>query len=577
MRTDIIQIQQIVSLLKQYNIKHLVLSPGTRHVPLVHIVEMDSFFHCYSVVDERSAAYVALGLAEALGQPVGFACTSATATCNYMPAMKEAFERNIQLVALTADKQRYIRFHGASQVINQVDMYKPFARYSVDLPIIKNKMDEWYSNRSINEALLELDHHGKGPVQINFLEPEDINELATFKKGEMPHCRKIDRVDSLDNIENYKEQLKKKQRILVICGQNSEISDTLTLSLKKFFEKYNCVITYDNFSNVTDKEFILSPLLGVTLNREEAKNLAPDLIITYGAKPYSTLIRHFKGKGIEHWDVNPEGKVFDTSMSLSKIFECQPTLFFDEISKVTLSNNKCYLDKWLKTLSSRDASVNEFTNYYAVKRVLNSLPEGCNIHASVLNSMKFTNMCNLPTNTFATGNICTDGIDGALSTFLGQASLFKSLSLLIIGDLSYLYDLNASITDFNNNVRILLVNNQAGGEFHFNIGKQKISTLDRHIAASHTTRIENVIGLTNLHYLHAGDKSELERNIPEFLSESKYPILMEVFTNAEFDGISLRKIFRDNTPVSVSNKVAGCISKLFGASVKNKIKEIIYG
>ena len=122
MRTDIIQIQQIVSLLKQYNIKHLVLSPGTRHVPLVHIVEMDSFFHCYSVVDERSAAYVALGLAEALGQPVGFACTSATATCNYMPAMKEAFERNIQLVALTADKQRYIRFHGASQVINQVDM-----------------------------------------------------------------------------------------------------------------------------------------------------------------------------------------------------------------------------------------------------------------------------------------------------------------------------------------------------------------------------------------------------------------------------------------------------------------------
>ena len=178
-------------------------------------------------------------------------------------------------------------------------------------------MDEWYSNRSINEALLELDHHGKGPVQSNFLEHEDINELETFKKGEKPHCRKIDRVDSLDNIENYKEQLKKKQRILVICGQNSEISDTLTLSLKKFFEKYNCVITYDNFSNVTDKEFILSPLLGVTLNREEAKNLAPDLIITYGAKPYSTLIRHFKGKGIEHWDVNPEGKVLDTSMSLS--------------------------------------------------------------------------------------------------------------------------------------------------------------------------------------------------------------------------------------------------------------------
>ena len=100
----------------------------------VHIVEMDPFFRCYSIVDERSAAFFALGLSEALDEPVGFACTSATASCNYMPAMKEAYERNIQLVALTSDKQRYQRFHGVSQVINQVDMFAPYCRYAVDLP-----------------------------------------------------------------------------------------------------------------------------------------------------------------------------------------------------------------------------------------------------------------------------------------------------------------------------------------------------------------------------------------------------------------------------------------------------------
>ena len=126
MYTHIKQVQIIVSLLKQYNIRHLVISPGTRHVPLVHAVEIDSFFTCFSVVDERSAGFVALGLAESINAPVCVVCTSATATCNYLPAMQEAFERNIPLIALTSDRARYQRFHGENQCINQVDMYKPF-------------------------------------------------------------------------------------------------------------------------------------------------------------------------------------------------------------------------------------------------------------------------------------------------------------------------------------------------------------------------------------------------------------------------------------------------------------------
>ena len=155
MNTEIKAIQIIVSLLKQNNISHIVISPGTRHVPLVHCVEMDSFFKCYSIVDERSAAYYALGLSEELDEPVCFTCTSSTASCNYMPAMQEAYERGIQLVALTSDKGRYLRYHGLSQSIDQVNMYEPYCKYAVDTPIVNNSEDYWYCNRLVNEALLE--------------------------------------------------------------------------------------------------------------------------------------------------------------------------------------------------------------------------------------------------------------------------------------------------------------------------------------------------------------------------------------------------------------------------------------
>ena len=383
MKTKIKQVQQIVSLLKQNNIRHFVLSPGTRHVAFVHIVEMDPFFRCYSIVDERSAAFFALGLSEALDEPVGFACTSATASCNYMPAMKEAYERNIQLVALTSDKQRYQRFHGVSQVINQVDMFAPYCRYAVDLPEVNDSMDEWFCNRCINEALLEMDHHGRGPIQINFLEPSSIDELSIFYDGNMPVCRKINRIEDWSQINEWKNVLAAKKRILVVCGQYQEFTGCLRSSIRKFYEKYNCAVSFDAFSNVADKDFIQTMLLSITLNQKELLSLKPDLIITFGTKYFSDIVSRFAGMGIEHWEINFEGRIFDTSRSLTKIFEFTPEEFFDKVSYNITTNDKQYDKLWRALNESRDNSIDEFTNYYVAKKVLESLPEGSNVHADL--------------------------------------------------------------------------------------------------------------------------------------------------------------------------------------------------
>lgn len=575
MKTDIKTVQILISLLKQFEIKHIVISPGTRHVAFVHCVETDSFFKCYSVVDERSAAYMALGLSKALSKPVCFVCTSSTASCNYMPAIQEAYEEGIQLVALTADKSRYSRYHGASQVIDQVNMYHPYCRKAVDVPIVKDEDDYWYCNRCINEALLELNHHGSGPVQINFLEPLSVPQLSTFSEGEIPSTRKISRIDGEINWQHWSNCLLQKKRILVICGQYYEQSNELSEKLKAFAKRYNAVVAYENFSNLRGDGFVLNPLVSQTMNSDEVKALKPDLIITFGTKAFTTLIGRVSNMSIEHWDINDEGRVFDTTRGLSNIFECSPTVFFGSISQYGQSNDGLYYKYWKEVLSKRKVEITEYSNLYVAKRVLDNLPSNVLIHTSVLNNMKFANYFELPENVRVFGNICADGIDGALSTFLGQANAYDGLSLLMIGDLSFLYDLNAIELIKSNKIRILLINNYAGGEFHYNISKQRISTLDLHIAAGHDKQVKQTTCLAGIKYLTASDKDSLETALVEFYKPSDCPVLLEVFTDANNDGITLRAFLGSNHTDTKYAKRMKAIRRIIGNRTVERIKRLI--
>ena len=169
MYTELKVYQQIIAALKKYGIKHCVLSAGSRNVPFVHSVEKDSFFNCYSVVDERSAGYFALGLAQELNEPVVISCTSSTATCNYWPPVAEAFYQNVPIVILTSDRNPSMLGQWEDQMIDQVGMFDRHVKKSVNLPIINDEDDEYYAERLINEALLELNHNGKGPVHIDIL------------------------------------------------------------------------------------------------------------------------------------------------------------------------------------------------------------------------------------------------------------------------------------------------------------------------------------------------------------------------------------------------------------------------
>ncbi len=548
MYTSIPSVLTLISLLKQFNVRHLVLSPGTRNTAFVGSVENDEFFTCYSIVDERSAGYFALGIAEQLNVPVLVSCTAATAASNYAPAVKEAYERGLQLIALTADQDAYTMFHMLDQCINQVDMYHDFIRLSVDVPMVSTKNSAWYTNRRINEALLEMNHHGTGPVQINYHMSYGLEELSNYPVKKLPVARKITRYESLEDISSFKKQLEGKKKILVVLGSMSP-DERLNKALKEFYNKFSCAVVYDTFSNQADSEFILPKALGDIANELTKKDLKPDLIITCGAVFYSTIKYFLSSYGgiVENWQIAEDGMIIDGYHGLSKVFECKPYEFFENIVYgVNSVNDKVYYSKWKKYADLVTVGNIPFTNLKVIESLLAVLPKGAILHTSVLDAIRMSNYVKMDCGVECYANIGADGIDGALSAFLGQNSVNDKLSFLLIGDLSLMYDMNVLVGLKDKGVRILVINNYAGAEFHKNFGVKRIPTLNKHIAAGHTTKIEQCAVMTGLTYMSANDQTQLDDALKTFVCKGEQSILLEVFTNAEIDADTLKEYWRKN-------------------------------
>lgn len=585
MYTHIKGVQILISLLKQYNIKHVVISPGTRNTALVGSIENDDFFNCYSIVDERSAGYLALGLSEALDVPVCISCTAATATCNYLPAIQEAYERNIQLIALTADQDPYEMFHMEDQCIDQVDMFHGYVKCAVDIPKVENEEDYWYANRRINEALLELNHHDKGPVQINYHMSYGLQEISTYDVAELPKTRKINRYDNVINYSEILKQLEKKQRILIIGGSDYIENKKLRESLHMFTKKFNCVVVADTYANIYgENEKILNPkALGDVITQSQISYLKPDLIISFGNIYYSTIkyfIKLYKTAS-EHWQIAIDGMPNDGYHCLTKIFECRPENFFQSVSDLyDGQNNDNYFLCWKKRIDMMHFQSLEFTNLAVIDIFCQSLPPKALLHTTVLDSIRMSNYAHMDPSIRCFANIGADGIDGSLSTYLGQVENESENAYLLIGDLSFMYDMNALLQYIPSNVRIVVINNYAGAEFHKNFGLQRIPTLNKHIAAGHNINIKDCCIGCQFTYLQAQNFTELNEQLPLLHKKSDRPILLEIFTDADKDAKALKDYWKANRQeipgihIDAKSRIKQIVRDLFGDRA-DFIKKII--
>ena len=409
----------------------------------------------------------------------------------------------------------------------------------------------------------------------------------SFNIKKLPEVTKFERLclDSEKTLWDAKlETLKKARRILVTCGQNSYVSPALKKSLSEFFLKYNSAVSVEYMSNVDLEE-------GLNLNvcmdaryvtNKKVKELLPDIVISFGGNIFSGIkeqLRKFAGQ-FEHWLIQEDGRVVDLYKSITTIFECKPEHFFQYCveSAGSAKNDHVYYKALKQYVDSVVYPDFPYSHVYAIKEVVEKIPSNSVLHLSINDSIRITNFFKLNPNIKTYANIGTHGIDGCLSSFLGQAAVNDKPSFLVIGDLAFFYDMNAlRLRHIGNNVHILLINNEGGSEFYFNhMWKNKAS--DLHTTARHHTKAEGWVKSNNFIYLSAHDKESLSTSLQEFMrTDLDQPVFLEVFTEMKTDSDVIYDFFDLSRPRDLQSEAIRRSKEFIKATIGQEKAQKIAG
>jgi len=580
MYSNIRSVQIVVALMKQFEIKDVILSPGGSDIPIIHSIETDNFFNCYSVVDERSAVYFAMGMAQELNRPVACVCTSGTAVCNYVPGITEAFYQDVPVLAITADKNPYFQDQLETQKICQNHVFDGVVKKSVDLPLIRTPDDEWLCNRLVNEALIELTHNCRGPVHINI---PIVGRTDIYDCEDLPYERKINIVTlDCNTLSNLADKAKDK-KILVVVGQNVVFSIDDQTAMSEFFKRTNSVFAIEHLSNLSCDGCVYTYPITEMRPQSSLNFLKPDIVISLGNNLSAYELKPFLRKNhetIENWLIRADGSVRDAYKCLTKIIECSPQMFFKSMLSYLpdVIDTHTYYDAWNE--ESKKVILPEFTfsNFYVAKRLSEIIPENSVLHTAILNSTRIMQFFKLAKGVKVYSNVGALGIDGCFSTFAGQAAATKNLAFLVIGDLSFFYDMNAAgLNSISNNVRVILLNNGGGSEFQFFMGKKRIPTIDQYICAEHDKVATGWIKSLGYKYYIASTKDELDKVIYTFGQPSDKPMFLEIITDMEEDANKTNTFYDTyrNAYSSGKDNIVKTIKSLMSDKTASKVKRIL--
>lgn len=561
-------VQILISLLKQHNIKKVIASPGTTNITFVESLRNDSFFEIYSSADERSAGYMACGLASEAGEPVVISCTGATASRNYIPALTEAYYRKIPVLAVTSSQHLSHSGHNIPQMIDRTVQLNDMVKLSVQVPTISSEEDEWATITSVNNALLELRRDSWGPVHINLVTTGDTD----FGVKELPTARKIERY----NYSSTELPIVKKGRVAIFVGAHKPWSDELTQATDAFCEKYNGVVICDQTSNYRGKYRVLANI--VTGQKEyNSPCLSMDLMIHIGDIS-GAYMKLFPKKV---WRVNPDGELRDTFKKLCCIFEMDELSFFhkyvNDFDLLESGENDEYFNAWNAEIKRIRSAIPElpFSNDWAASITSHRLPVNCSLHLGILNSLRAWNMFETPAEITCFCNTGGFGIDGILSTVIGSSLVNKEkLYYCVVGDLAFFYDMNSlGNRHLNNNLRIMLVNNGKGTEFrnYSHPASRLGSDADYYIAAAghygnkSGELVKHYAQDLGFEYFSASNKDQFMACIERFITPeiTEKPMLFELFTDSEneSDALYAMQHIVTNPALSVKEKILNSIGE----------------
>ncbi|MDC1237958.1 2-succinyl-5-enolpyruvyl-6-hydroxy-3-cyclohexene-1-carboxylic-acid synthase [Polaribacter sp.] len=541
--------QIVISACAQFNIETVVISPGSRNAPLTIGFSSHKEIETLSVVDERCAAFFALGIAQQTRKPVAVLCTSGSALLNYYPAVAEAFYSNIPLVIISADRPKHLIDIGDGQTIRQENVFANHILFSANL--IENTKYKTRNSQLIGEAL-QVAISQQGPVHINVPFDEPLYEtVPVLKAYNFPHIS----LSSLDNSHINYEKLSKSWNVaekkMILVGVNYPDADLHSL-MDLYAEDDSVLILTETTSNLHhDKAIDSIDQLIFSLSDTEFQELKPDILITFGgmiiSKRIKKFLRDYQPK--EHWNIDARNAT-NTFLCLSEFIQIKPVDFFSHFNEFIRPLKSDYQSKWLNFRDERREKHEayfetiKYSDFSVFEQALNSIPDDCQLQISNSSIIRYAQLFSMKANVNVFCNRGTSGIDGSTSTAIGAAYATEQQTVFITGDLSFFYDGNGL---WNSNIpksfRIIIINNSGGGIFRI-IPGPKDTYAAKYFETPHCLTAEYLCKMHQLEYQKAYATETVTKELSRFFETSEKPKILEIFTPSAENDLVLKDYFK---------------------------------
>jgi 2-succinyl-5-enolpyruvyl-6-hydroxy-3-cyclohexene-1-carboxylate synthase len=540
--------QAVIEIFRQKEIQHIVISPGSRNAPLTIGFTNQDTFTCYSIADERCAAFFALGLAQQLQKPIAVVCTSGSALLNYYPAVAEAFYSQIPLLVVSADRPQGKIDIGDGQTIRQENVFANHIVFSANLT--ENASEK---NDNLIVSAIETVITQKGPAHINvpFEEPlyESLLEPTYIPKFALFTIEKA----TFNLEEKFVSEWQLAKRKLILVGEL--LPNSIEQKYIDFLAQDESVLVLlEKTSNLHHPTFIdRIDTLVTTFSEDDKLNFQPDILLTFGgmvvSKRIKALLRNYQPK--QHWHVD-EIRAYDTFGCLSEHFQTNISSFFSQL----LVENKTIESKyqynfqaiWQDRLRKHDKYMSKipFSDFKVFDFLSQHLPEEIQLQVSNSSPIRYIQLVHINKSIEVFCNRGTSGIDGSTSTAIGAAVANKKPTILITGDISFLYDSNALWNNYiPKNFKIILINNNGGGIFRILPGHQENETFNTFFETSHHLTAEHLAKMYQLNYVSVKEVNELHSVWSAFVSEENRPTILEIFTPEKLNNSILLDYFKN--------------------------------
>ena len=541
--------QSIIEVCHAKGVHNIIISPGSRNAPLTIGFTNNPKFTCYSIADERCAAFFALGIAQQTKKPVAVVCTSGSALLNYYPALAEAFYSQIPFIVISADRPFDKIDIGDGQTIRQENVFINHSLYNANLTEEASEENDVFVNEAINVAIAR-----KGPVHINvpFEEPlyETTNKLSV--DFNVTGLLKVHRLVNVDDIIAFSTLWNHSKKILILVGECAP-NAVEQKWLEQLASIPSVVVMTETTSNLHHPSFINNiDTLITPFSPSEFLNLQPRILITFGGMIVSKRIKSFlrKYKPRHHWHID-EWRAYNTFGILTKHFHVNPNQFFKQFLPFVKDIDSDYKATFHTIQKKRKSKHNEylssvaFSDLKAFESILSSLPNEIQLQISNSSAIRYAQLFDIDKSIEVFCNRGTSGIDGSTSTAIGAAVGSKKQTVLITGDVGFLYDSNALWNNYiPKDFKIILINNGGGGIFRILPGHQETETFNTYFETSHCLTAEHLAKMYQFDYLIASDTTSLQRGLKTMFKQNEKPVILEIFTPTKQNDVLLLNYFK---------------------------------